>query len=267
MQRRRPARRSPGSKAPATTSRRPTRARAAAVKARAPKAKAPPARREGRWLVEQGERLLLGAALIRGRRPDEAIALALDPLIADQEKKYRKKKRTVYCARTSAEALSYLVAASREDRLAVVLSAPLWSDALKLKGYALIELGRVLEARAALEQAVLLSPANAGYLSELAFTYQATKEWEQARDVFQRAADATAMSPEPSRKTELGRALRGLGYALVELERLDEAEAVFRRCLDLDPADTRAVGELAHLHALRAARQRPRAARGPRRRK
>jgi tetratricopeptide (TPR) repeat protein len=274
MQRRRaPARKAPAkaprrpAKAPhrpAKAPRRPARAKAVTAQAAAARPKAQPDRREARWLVEQRERLETGARLLHGRRPDAAIELVLDPLIADHEKKYRAERRTIHCARTSAEALAYLVAASQANRLAVVLSTTTWADALRLKGYALIELGRLDEARATLEQAVALSPSNSMYLSELAYTYQVSKDWERMRALFQQAADAAALSPDARRKPELGRALRGLGFALVELGHLDEAEAAFRRCLDLDPQDERAQGELAYLQSLRAARARPGRAPRPR---
>jgi len=42
-----------------------------------------------------------------------------------------------------------------------------------------------------------------------------------------------------------------LGFVLIELERYDEAEREFRRCLELDPGDAAARLELAHIHAAR----------------
>lgn len=42
-----------------------------------------------------------------------------------------------------------------------------------------------------------------------------------------------------------------LGYVLIELERYDEAEREFRRCLELDPGDAAAQLELAYIHAAR----------------
>jgi Flp pilus assembly protein TadD len=45
-------------------------------------------------------------------------------------------------------------------------------------------------------------------------------------------------------KVERGRAWRGLGYNLVEEGKLDEAEAMYRKCLELDPDDAKSQGEL-----------------------
>jgi tetratricopeptide (TPR) repeat protein len=43
-----------------------------------------------------------------------------------------------------------------------------------------------------------------------------------------------------------------LGYILLELQRLDEAQAAFRRCLELEPGDPAAHYELGYIHFLRA---------------
>lgn len=48
------------------------------------------------------------------------------------------------------------------------------------------------------------------------------------------------------------RLLRGRGFALVEMDRLDEGEAAYREALKLDPADARAMNELAYIARLRA---------------
>jgi Flp pilus assembly protein TadD len=53
----------------------------------------------------------------------------------------------------------------------------------------------------------------------------------------------------------MSRAMRGVGFAvgfaLIELGRLDEAEKKFRQCLDLDKGDKKAIAELNYLQNLR----------------
>jgi Flp pilus assembly protein TadD len=63
-------------------------------------------------------------------------------------------------------------------------------------------------------------------------------------------------SVDQARKNgELGRALRGKGFVLVELGKLDEAEAMYRRCLAIDPADTKAANELRYVQSRRQSGQ------------
>ena len=55
---------------------------------------------------------------------------------------------------------------------------------------------------------------------------------------------------ESSRREEAV-ALRGIGFALIELGRLDEAEAVFLESLEADPDNEAALNELRHIEHLR----------------
>jgi Flp pilus assembly protein TadD len=51
---------------------------------------------------------------------------------------------------------------------------------------------------------------------------------------------------------ELARARRGLGYVLVEMGKLNEAEKKYQQCLAADPKDTKAAQELEYVRGLRA---------------
>jgi Flp pilus assembly protein TadD len=48
------------------------------------------------------------------------------------------------------------------------------------------------------------------------------------------------------------KALRGQGYALVELHRLDDAAAAYKACLKLEPGEPKSLGELGYIDGLRA---------------
>ena len=45
--------------------------------------------------------------------------------------------------------------------------------------------------------------------------------------------------------------MRGVGYSLIELGRLDEAEEVFNQCLDIDKDDQGAKRELKYIQQMR----------------
>jgi tetratricopeptide (TPR) repeat protein len=52
---------------------------------------------------------------------------------------------------------------------------------------------------------------------------------------------------EQHQELDLGRAWRGMGYVLIEQGRLEEAEAIYKKCLTLDPNDEKAKGELRYI--------------------
>lgn len=185
------------------------------------------------------------ADLIHGSKPAEAIAL-LDPLIAAQERRRASDKRRAYCARSSPESLFYLFGAAKEKNGAVVLPQSSCYS-LFLKGFALIDLNRPDEAKAWLERAVAMGPSNSHFLGELGEWYKTRHDLDQAWTYFKRASDAADISP-PDRKTfDRTRALRGMGWVLIERGKLDEAERLYRQCLELNPDDSHAKTELEYI--------------------
>lgn len=186
-----------------------------------------------------------GIELLKSGKLQEAITQYFDKVLSEYEQKYSNSKDKIYCARNSTESLYYLLTAAKEDRSATVLSETTWADAFFLKAYALVNLGRLSEAKQSIEKAIALTPKNAKYLSELGHIYQVEKNWPKALELYQSAEDAAAEFSESAVKSqELSRALRGLGYVYVELGQLDKAERVYRQCLEMDPNDETSKKEL-----------------------
>jgi tetratricopeptide (TPR) repeat protein len=211
-------------------------------------ADSPPAASARADEAEQQQQVDAAAKLLQQGKPAEAID-GVDKVIAHFEALRKDKTDVAYCARSPAESLVYLLQAAKDKAPASVYGSA-WCDAYFLRGYALIELGRTGAARAALERAVQLAPREAHYRSELAELYAREKNWNEALAAFDASATVAEESVEKERKNaELGRALRGKGYVLVELGRLDEAEAMYRRCLALDPADRKAMNELRYVQS------------------
>lgn len=199
--------------------------------------------------AKQTQVLKEGATLLRERHPAEAIQNYFDKVIASYEATYPAGAGTAYCARSATESLLYLTQAAADKKNATVFGPP-WCDAYYLKAYALIDLGRNAQARAALEKAISMAPKNAQYLAELAGMDGREKKWNEALVEYETAIGfAREFAPPESKTIELGIALRGKGYILVELGRLDEAEAVYRECLQLNPADKAAQNELGYVQA------------------
>jgi tetratricopeptide (TPR) repeat protein len=189
--------------------------------------------------------------LLDARDIDGAIVI-LDGVIQSFEDKYASEERRIYSARSLTETMVYMgmASAAKEPREAVVIG-PEWTTAYHMKAYALIEKRDVSGARAALEKARALSPHNSLVISELAYTYQLTKDWARMLALYINAEHAADFSPETEQAAERSRALRGQGFGLIELNRLDEADAIFRKCLELDPDDNRAKNELDYISKLR----------------
>ncbi|CAM3784981.1 tetratricopeptide repeat protein [Roseateles saccharophilus] len=192
--------------------------------------------------------------LVRSRRYAEAVAV-LDQVIGIYEQRYNADKTRYFCARTKEETLLYLfeAAAAKDGNSAVVVSMN-WASAHYIKAYSLIELGRLQEAKASLQKAVQLSPQNSRFLSELAHVYQSEKDWSQALKTFELAAAAKDFSPPDQKDADLARAWRGMGFAYVELDRLDDAEKTYLKCLELNKNDSAAANELQYVRAQKGKR-------------
>lgn len=191
-------------------------------------------------------------ALIQAGQQQAAIERVLDPLIAAQQAEYgARKDATLYCANSPTESLLYLMQAANAQQAAVVLDGT-WCNALFMRGYAELDLGKVAAAEADFGRALALSPNNPHYLSEMGALHAKRREWNEALAFYHRAEEAAkAFSAEGRADWELGAALRGIGYIDVELGKLDEAEAAYRRCLAIDPQDKKAQGELGYVLNLR----------------
>jgi len=154
-------------------------------------------------------------ALVDAKKPQPAIEKC-DEVIASFEAHYGSRKEKIYCARTSAESLGYLLKAAADKVNAIALSTT-WSTAYFMKAYALQDLGRIGEAKSAVKMALELSPWNSQYLSELGNIYQHEKNWLKAKETFEAAEEHAQLAPDDTKADELARARRGLGYVFVEL--------------------------------------------------
>jgi len=198
---------------------------------------------EARHLIDAGKRA-------------EAIA-TIDKVLAYYEAKYPEGKQRWFVARDPQESLAYMLIAAADmdkgtDKRSASALVNWWSEAYYLKGYTLVELGQPGKAKEAFENAIRLSPYNSQYLSELGNFYLTEKNWQKAMEFDNKADDAAAFSLADQKVSDSTRAKRGLGYALVELNRIDEAEAKYKECLALDANDKKAQQELDYVRSLKA---------------
>lgn len=202
-----------------------------------------------------GQVLVTGTGLVKAKRQSEAIFLYYDRVASVYEAKYKDRNTEYYAARSLIELMAYMTKAAVSGKTAMGVSMN-WSSAYFLKAYALIDLSRPAEAKAPLDRALALSPDNAHFLAELGYFHQLRKDWPAAMATFKKAESAAATSsPEEVRNIDLARAWRGMGYVLVETGRIAEAEALYRKCLELDQNDAGAKHELQYIASLKTKRQ------------
>lgn len=253
----------------------PMAAWAAAPQAEAATPPTPTAPRTDAHDADRVDRLQRAQALTHGGDPKAAIAL-IEAVIAEYERQYPDGDTRWYVARTLPETIAYATRGTAspdgKHRDTVVLDVA-WAEAYFLKAYALVELSAgsgayktnkggnpesdpqyLAQARAALERGLQLEPYHARMLAELGNLLQVQQDWAAMLKVFESAEAAASFLPEDEQDTAFGRAKRGIGYALTELGRLDEAEAKFRECLRIDPDDTGAKHELEYIRQLREKR-------------
>ena len=190
---------------------------------------------------------------IESKNPAAAIAKC-DAVISAYKAHYGDSKQKIFCARSPEENLLLMMKAAGDKNNAIALSF-IWSDAYFMKAYASEDLGRTSEAKATLQQALKMSPFNAQYLAEMGQIYAREKNWSKAEQLYREAEDNASLSPPVSKTDDLAKARRGLGYVLVELGELDEAEKKYQQCIAANPNDTKAKAELQYVRELKAKRK------------
>ena len=195
----------------------------------------------------QHEMLATGRDLMTAGEPRRAIDEYFDKVIGYFELTYKDSERAVYSSQSLQMGLVYS-AIPRVDRNGSEVLDSTWGDAYLLKAYALVELGELQHARDALQSALVVSPMSAKYMSELAYTYTAEKNFAKAIELYRRSAEfANLTSTGAVLNDDLARAWRGEAYALTEQGKTGDARALYEKCLKLDPQDRNALNELQYL--------------------
>lgn len=196
------------------------------------------------------ELLQQARSLIDTKQPVAAIKRC-DEVIASYLAFYGKRMEKAYCASNSTQSLAILLEATNKGEDAIVLGSTTWAGAHYMKGFALIEMGKIAEAKPALLKAVEMAPWDAQARNELGQLYLLEKNWSAAQAQFAAAEGRAGIGPDDSKASDLAHARRGLGYVFVELGKLAEAEEKYQQCLATDPKDERAKRELAYVRDLR----------------
>ncbi len=174
----------------------------------------------------------------------------INPVIREFEQQYGSRTERVYCANGPMDTLCCLGLAVKDKVTAIVVSFG-YAHAYFLKGFIAVEQRDLNQAIEHMSKAVTLSPMNTDFLCELGYSYQSTRVWDKALECFARALSNT---PEDDRNGNIARrrALRGQAFVLVELGKIDDAEHLYKKCLEIDPRDQNALHELQCIAHLRA---------------
>ncbi len=181
-----------------------------------------------------------------------AAIVEFDEAIKQCSASFSRSGTRFYTSRTTAENLMYSLEATRTGQPAEVADL-ICSDAYYLRGFTALTTGRNRDAEGFLKKAIAMAPANAMYLSALGHIYQTRGDWLQAIDYFSKAEEsAKTYSPDVLRTSEFLRAKRGIGFNLIQLGRLDEAEQKYLECVDINGRDRNSLNELEYIKILRS---------------
>ncbi|MFC0686927.1 diguanylate cyclase [Novosphingobium clariflavum] len=176
-----------------------------------------------------------GFDMIRAGKPGKAVKL-FDSVISANEQGLTGDARPRLC-------LSEKAAGHAAPGNAVMVSGAV-CDAHFGKGFALVDLGRGDLAEAELRRATELAPDNAHYANEYAELFKSRRQFQESYDLFARAWSVVDKDTKGPDAGIAARALRGMGFNLIELGRLDEAKTMFSQSLAYDAGNAAAKTEL-----------------------
>ena len=180
--------------------------------------------------------------------PARAVRL-VDPVIARSGAMTGKPGTDQFCS--GGNVVAELFGKALQQRSAVAYDAHVCA-AIFAKGFALIDLGRRAEAEPFLRRATELAPTDAHYLNEYAEWWKIERQWQKSYDLFARAAALAGEQPAEDRAPIHARSMRGMGFNLIELGRLDDAERLFLDSLKVEPDSPAALNELKYIAEQRA---------------
>jgi len=198
-------------------------------------------------LDDDGHKIANAMQMVHSGQIQAAIDGPINEVIAKFEKEYAGKR--VYSARGAVEGIMYAGlggAAGTKPGEHIVVIGPSWAMAYWARSYALTEMNRTKEAEADLQRALALAPMDGQYKNELAYLLMRRGELSESLALYKEAEEYAEMtSPYPVDIKCV--ALRGQGYDLVELHRLDEAEVAYKKCMALVPDEPKSKAELGYI--------------------
>jgi tetratricopeptide (TPR) repeat protein len=198
----------------------------------------------------QAPKVAAAFGAIKAGHPQEALD-SLDGVLATYDAAHAGETRQIYCGMSTTEALLYMGLAAK-TRTGAIAVGPNYCTAMFLKGYALVDLNRLADARAVYERLITLAPMHAHFLAELGQTYRYEHNWPKMLETCTTAEGYAEFANPADVNTAKRMGWRCMGYALTEQHKYDEAAELYRKCLKLEPKDTIAAHELKYIDEQRA---------------
>lgn len=176
---------------------------------------------------------------------------ALEGIVDATPKNWSPQRTEGHSVHVAAWSMHELMPTCLENALSGVSTrwiGPSYSKAFYMLAFIAIESGDFAAATLYLDEAVTLEPDHPLILSEIGLLLGQQQRYEEAVDVYLRAANARPSAPVEQRA--LG--LRGAAIALIELDDLDRAERLLHESLALEPDSQVAQRELEYIASLRA---------------
>jgi tetratricopeptide (TPR) repeat protein len=202
-----------------------------------------------RILSEHQARYRAALLLVRSGKKEEGLA-QLQKLSEDLRAELSEPGVDYFCNRGNDSETVHFVALKTMGNAAptrIVVLGDLPCNVLFSQAYMLVESKRMPEARDVLERLLPMAPFNSAYKSELAHVLSMLGQPLRSLSLYREAEANAEFDGKDEQAHQRAVALRGQGYALVELGRWDEAEAAYRKSLTYEPDSQLAKGELAFI--------------------
>jgi tetratricopeptide (TPR) repeat protein len=199
-----------------------------------------------------------GEGVLKGGNPELAISKYFEPINQSFMRETAKAGADdeVYASHGATETAAYTAKIAKKNEGAktptkLVIVSGAWTDALVLKARAQAQLQKLDQARSTLDMAAIISPADPAVWMEMGSIEQGAKNWDKALTNYHNAENfAGAVDDKDKQKQVMCEALRGQAAVLTETSKLDEAAAMYKRCLKFVPGDNASNEGLEHVAAL-----------------
>jgi tetratricopeptide (TPR) repeat protein len=124
-----------------------------------------------------------------------------------------------------------------------------YKECLQMQAFIAAERRELPAALSLLASIEAIAPVSAGTAAERGYVLNQLGRPEEALTAYKRALSLSTRYHSQSQYQAA--ALRGIGFSLIELQRLDEAETTFQDSLKIEPNNEGAVNELAYIRSLR----------------
>ncbi|WP_263366712.1 tetratricopeptide repeat protein [Edaphobacter bradus] len=195
----------------------------------------------------------LAAQAIAGHRWSEALEL-LENALADMPAGWTAAREgedvLQFAFWDQEEFFAYTGKRASEHGRTLVWIAPSYSKAWWQLAVVCAEEQRLDNALVCVESGISIEPDHPRLWSEKGFILNRLKRHSEALRCYEEATLVRAWAPA----SQISRAFRGQGSALIDLGRLDDAETAYRRSLDLEPTNRSAPHELEYIQHMRQER-------------